>query len=110
MKHFALILALCASSVAQTGIQSFKLNKVSSSGSKRFTEADIVAATGLKTGATITADDLKRAADRLAQSGAFSQVNYRFSGDAAQFELVDAAQFLPVTFENFIWFSDADLL
>lgn len=96
--------------ISNAGAQSFSLKKVSSSGSTRFTEADIIKASGLKIGDTVTADDLKQAADRLGQSGAFAQVSYRFNGDAASYAVVDAQQFVPATFENFIWFADADLV
>ena len=90
--------------------QSYMLKKINSRGTTRFSEADIVKASGLKIGSNITAADLKQAADRLGQSGVFAQVSYRFDGDTASFNVVDAQQFLPATFENFIWFADADLV
>jgi outer membrane protein assembly factor BamA len=90
--------------------QSYPLKKVRSIGSKLFSEADIVKATGLKIGSSVTQNDLQEAADRLGQSGVFAQVKYRYDGEAAEFTLVDAEQFLPVTFENFVWFSDAELI
>lgn len=89
--------------------QTFTLKKISISGSKRFAEADIIKATGLKSGSSVTADDLKQAASRLGQSGVFSQVGYRYNGESADFSVVDAQQFVPATFENFVWFSDAEL-
>jgi len=97
-------------SQANGGSQSFTLKKVSSSGSKRFSETDIVRATGLKSGETVTANDLKEAANRLMQSGVFAQVSYRFNGESADYTVLDATQLVPVSFENFVWFSDADLL
>lgn len=90
--------------------QTFTLKKINTSGSKRFAEMDIINATGLKSGSSVTADDLKRAAERLGQSGVFAQVGYRFNGESADFTVVDAQQFVPATFENFIWFADADLV
>jgi outer membrane protein assembly factor BamA len=90
--------------------QSFPLKKVRSIGSKLFSEADIVKATGLKIGSSVTRNDLQEAADRLGQSGVFTQVTYRYDGETVEFALVDAGQFLPVTFENFVWFSDAELI
>ena len=90
--------------------QAYALTKVTSSGSKRFPEADIVRATGLKPGGTVTADDLKQAADRLGQTSVFSQVSYRFDAQTAEYTVVDADPLMPASFENFIWFSDAELL
>jgi outer membrane protein insertion porin family len=90
--------------------QTFLLTKVSSSGSKRFREEDIIRATGLKTGSTVTAGDIKKAASRLGDSGVFAQVSYRYDGRSADYTVVDAEPFVPVSFENFIWFSDAELI
>lgn len=90
--------------------QTFLLSKVSCSGSKRFREADIVKASGLKSGSTVTADELNQAAKRLSESGVFAQVSYRYDGRSAEYTVQDAQQFLPVTFENFIWFSNAELV
>jgi outer membrane protein assembly factor BamA len=115
-----LLLLLSATCVAQTTPaspqpanrlpQSYALHKITTSGSKRFAEADIIQATGLKAGSIVTADDLKQAGDRLGQSSVFAQVSYRFDGETADFTVADAEQFVPASFENFIWFSDADLI
>ena len=84
--------------VGKSTTQSFTLKKITSNGSKRFTETDIVSATGLKPGDTVTAENLKEAANRLMQSGAFAQVGYRFNGDFADYTVTDAAQFVPASF------------
>jgi len=98
-----------ASSAGKAGAQTFSLGKVRASGSKRFPEGDIVKATGLKPGATVTGDDLKQAASRLAQCGVFKEVRFSFDGVSADYAVVDADQLVPATFENFVWFSDAEL-
>lgn len=103
-------LSHAASGSPNAGGQTFLLKKINVSGSQRFAEPEIVQATGLKPGSTVTADDLKEAANRLGQSGVFSQVSYRYDGISADFTLVDAAKFVPATFENFVWFSNADLV
>ena len=90
--------------------QTFLLSKVSCSGSKRFREADIVKASGLKSGSTVTADELNQAAKRLSESGVFAQVSYRYDGRSAEYTVQDAQQFLPASFENFIWFTSAELI
>ena len=110
VRHGILPLVFLLGAIPNVLGQGYLLKKVNSSGSMRFTEADIVKASGLKIGGNITAADLKQAADRLGQSGVFAQVSYSFSGDTAFFTVADARQFLPATFENFIWFADADLV
>jgi outer membrane protein assembly factor BamA len=95
---------------AGSSAPTFVLKKVICSGSKRFPETDIIKSTGLKLGSRVTADELQQAAARLGQSGVFSQVSYRFDGESATFSLMDAEQLAPSTFENFVWFPDADLV
>ena len=110
VRYSILVLIFLVGAVTSAVGQSFLLKKVNSSGSTHFAEADIVKASGLTIGGNVTAADLKQAADRLGQSGVFSQVSYRFSVDTAYFTVVDVQQLLPATFENFIWFADADLV
>jgi outer membrane protein assembly factor BamA len=83
-------------------------------GSKRFSEQDIVAASGLQIGTPANDDDFKRAARRLGDTGVFTDIAYSYSyssaGTKLEFHVVDADKFVPVRFEDFVWFSDADLL
>jgi outer membrane protein insertion porin family len=83
-------------------------------GSKRYSEADIAAATGLQIGTPVTDDDLKKAARRLGDMGVFTDVAYSYSysaaGTKAEFKVNDGEKFVPVRFEDFVWFSDAELL
>ncbi len=121
MRHFFLCIFLFSSiciGQAQSGPQpgssaappSYTLSKVSATGSKLFAETDIVKACGLKTGSKVTGDDLTQAGNRLAELGVFTTVSYRFDGRVATYLVVDAEQLVPATFENFIWFSDAELV
>ncbi len=72
-------------------------------------------ATGLKVDSQVSNEDLQNAANRLGNSGAFSSVQYIFKptvttrGVEADFQVTDAEKFLPAMFENFVWFSDAEL-
>lgn len=83
-------------------------------GSKRFSEQDIAAATGLQLGTPVNDDDFKRAARRLGDTGVFTDIAYSFSyssaGTKLEFHVVDADKFVPVRFEDFVWFSDAEML
>lgn len=83
-------------------------------GSKRFSEQDIAAATGLQLGTPVNDDDFKRAARRLGDLGVFTDIAYSFSyspaGTKLEFRVVDADKFVPVRFEDFVWFTDQELL
>lgn len=93
----------------------YHLVKVVVTGSKRYSTEDLGRATGLKPNSEVTQDDLQNAAKRLGGSGAFTGVQFTFMpakgvrGVEADFAVTDAEQFLPVTFDNFLWFSDSDL-
>lgn len=82
-------------------------------GSKRFPQSAIIAATGLQIGTPVTDDDFKRAARQLADTGAFTDIGYSFSysieGTKLEFQLTDAAKFVPALFEDFVWFSNAEM-
>jgi len=82
-------------------------------GSKRFREEAVAAATGLQMGTAVNDDDFKRAARRLGDMGVFTEIGYTFSyssaGTRLELHVTDAAKFLPARFEDFVWFSDAEL-
>jgi outer membrane protein assembly factor BamA len=88
------------------------LDAVEVTGSSRFTSKEIVGALGLRTGTVINRDSLQQVADKLSALGAFATVRYHFTtvatGVRATYEVTDAPT-LPVTFDNFPWFSDAEL-
>lgn len=108
-------LLLSPSSHAQSpaGAGSGKLASVKVTGSSRFRSDQIAPATGLKPGATVTKDDLQRGADRLAQLGPFAGVHYRYgdtdAGVIVEYQVTDASA-VPVWFDNFPWFTDAELI
>jgi outer membrane protein insertion porin family len=91
-----------------------QLISIKVSGSKRFPEQAIAAASALQLGTPVTEDDFKKAARRLGDTGVFTDVGYTFSyssaGTKLEFHVTDADKFVPVRFEDFVWFSDADML
>jgi outer membrane protein assembly factor BamA len=91
-----------------------QLISVTVTGSKRYPENDIVAATGLQIGTTVVEDDFKKAARRLGDLGVFTDVAYNYSyssqGTKLALQVTDVQKFVPVRFEDFVWFSDEELL
>jgi len=90
-----------------------QLISVTVTGSKRYSENDMIAASGLQIGTTVVEDDFKKAARRLGDLGVFADVAYNYSYASAGTKLVlqvtDAEKFVPVRFEDFVWFSDEEL-
>jgi outer membrane protein assembly factor BamA len=88
------------------------LDAVEVTGSSRFSSKQIVEAVGLRAGETINRETLQQAADKLSALGAFLTVRYHFNtglvGVRVTYEVTDAPG-LPVSFDNFPWFSDEEL-
>lgn len=89
-----------------------RLESVHVNGS-RFESEQIGPVTGLRAGEQITRDDIQKGADALAASGLFTKVQYRFdtepNGVRVTYQVEDATSF-PAYFDNFPWFTDADLI
>jgi outer membrane protein assembly factor BamA len=93
--------------------ESVRLAATKFTGLNRFTEAQIARATGLRIGEVVSQAQLGAAADRLAKSGAFDHVTFRYSADKGQltveFQVTETQHMLPCRFDNFVWFSDQQL-
>jgi outer membrane protein assembly factor BamA len=99
------------SSDSSTKLISFKVT-----GTSRYTDKEILAASGLQFGRPASDGDFKEAVQRLGEFGVFSDAAYSFSTSDAGTKLeiklsdVEAGKLVPARFENFVWFSDAQLL
>jgi outer membrane protein assembly factor BamA len=96
----------------QDSPQTSKIAAITVSGTKTISADQIMTASGLKTGDSVTQEQIQAAADRLVALGIFSTVNYRFSsrGDAISLEFqVQEAPTYPISFDNFPWFTDEEI-
>jgi outer membrane protein assembly factor BamA len=119
--HLVLLLACCSLVSAQTRKPSkplppsaFKLISIKVTGTKRYAPDKIIAASGLQIGQTVSEDDFKLVSRHLGETGAFSDVAYAFQfspeGTKLDLQLTDADRFVPASFDNWVWFSDKELL
>ncbi|HEY6372794.1 MAG TPA: POTRA domain-containing protein [Candidatus Sulfotelmatobacter sp.] len=101
-------------SLAQMPASARDLIAIKVTGSKRFPEAAIAAATGLQMGTAVSDDDFKKAARRLGDMGVFTEIAYNFSyssaGTKLELHVTDADKFVPARFEDLVWFTDEELL
>lgn len=92
----------------------YKLIAISVTGTKRYTPEEIIAATGLHVGEEVREQNFKQATQRLGESGAFTEITYSYSysgaGTKLEIQLADNDQLVPVYFDNFVWFSDQELM
>jgi outer membrane protein assembly factor BamA len=92
----------------------FKLVSVQVKGAKLYKQDQIVAASGLEIGQTVSEDDFKLAVQRLGETGAFTEAAYSFQysaeGTKLELQISENEQLVPTRFDNLVWFSDQDLL
>jgi outer membrane protein insertion porin family len=94
--------------------RSWKLVSVDVKGSQRYTPEQIQAQCGLQTGQPVSEEDFRKVSQRLGETGVFSNVSYGFSyslaGVKLELQVSDSEQWVPARFDNFVWFSDQDLM
>jgi outer membrane protein assembly factor BamA len=83
--------------------------KYTGTGATDYSESDFAAATGISVG-VLTNADIQDAASKLANSGQFGEVGFAMDGNTLTFTITAAEKLLPVHFENFVWWTDIDLL
>jgi outer membrane protein insertion porin family len=109
---FCATLRVFAQGTDQAAPKTAKIGSITVTGAKKFPADQITAACKLKAGDTVGQEQIQAAADLLAGLGAFSTINYHFSmkGDALAIEFqVQEAPTVPVSFDNFPWFTDDEL-
>src|ERR1700682_2800437 len=92
-----------------------KLTALKVTGTARYTDKEILAASGLQIGQNAADGDFREAAQRLGDSGLFNDVVYSYSSSGAVVRLemqladTDQSKLVPAHFENFVWFTDDEL-
>ncbi len=112
--YFILFAALSvrAQTPAVNSAPSSSIASIKITGAQKFPADQIIAASGLKAGDVVTADQIQDATNRLSALGIFSAVNFRYTskGDAINLEFqVQEAPTYPITFDNFPWFTGAEI-
>ncbi|MCU1271026.1 MAG: hypothetical protein JWN74_2320 [Acidobacteriaceae bacterium] len=109
-----LISALTIAQTTQKAQISYKLLSVHVKGLEHFTEDQVVAASGLKLGRFAGEEEFKQAAQKLGETGMFTQLNYTYKysteGCELQLQVAENDKLIPIVFDNFVWFSDDELL
>lgn len=81
--------------------------EIHASGQKRYSESQVITASGLRAGQVFDVDAIQAAAQRLGQSGAFEEVQFKYRPESGQmrvdFAVKEAVKFHRCTFDNFIW-------
>jgi len=105
-------LAVRAQAPAATPAPSSTIASIKITGARKFPADQVIAASGLKSGDMVTAEQIQDATNRLAALGIFSAVNFRYTsnGNAINLEFqVQEAPTYPIVFDNFPWFTSAEI-
>jgi outer membrane protein insertion porin family len=112
MRYLSFFLFLLVPSIAAQPVP-LPIGELDAAGMRRYTKAEVVRVSGLRVGQTVTVDELNKVLERMARTGLFTQVNYRYNtikGRATiTFDVQESQWTMPVTFDNFVWFADEAL-
>ena len=91
----------------------YKLVSIKVTGTKRYKPEDVIRAAGLQIGQVVHKADLEEVVRLLGESGAFTDILYNLDYDAngtrLQLTVRDSKKFVPVNFDNLVWFSSQEL-
>jgi outer membrane protein insertion porin family len=108
LRYLALALAIVQSSPPM------EVARVQLVGAKRFAPEDVARLAGVTIGKTVTVEDLNAAAQRLANTGFFEKVIYRYTLAGRRvtviYDLVEVPWTIPVSLDNFVWFTKDEVV
>lgn len=109
-----MIVSLLVSLFVSQASPAMELARVELVGAKRFSPAHVTQLSGLTLGKRVTVEDLNAAAQRLANTGFFEDVKYRYTVSARRatvvYELRESPWTIPVSFDNFVWFTHGEIV
>ena len=113
---FLLSLVAVAAAQKQSSLAAPRLTALKVTGTTRYTDKEMLAASGLQIGQLAADGDFKEAVQRLGNSGLFTGVIYSYTSSAAGMKLelqlsdIDDSKLVPAHFDNFVWFTDGELV
>jgi len=101
--------------VVVEGEAGVRIGKIEVEGLERLSADEVVATSGLKTGASFSVENLDAAGQRLVDSGLFAKVGYRTNTKGNLVTIVflveeSKSSKSPVVFDNFVWFTNDELV
>jgi outer membrane protein assembly factor BamA len=107
-------LAVLAQGTSAKTKLSYKLLSIHVKGLGHYTEDEVIRASGLRLDSETTEADFKKAVQKLGDTGLFTEVEYSYQysdvGCDLEFKLTENDKLVPVLFDNFVWFSDDELI
>jgi len=112
MKFFASFSALVICFVASLSLvaQTYHAKSITFAGDSTANTSELLAASGLSANAQLTQADMQAAAQRLSDTGLFSDVRFSFDGQDLRYDLKTASNKFPAHFVNFPWWNEQQIL
>ena len=93
---------------------SYKLPSIKVKGLNHFNEDDIITESGLKLGQFAGEDEFKHAAQKLGETGLFTNLTYTYqystTGCNLELQVAENDKLVPIVFDNFVWFTDDEIV
>src|ERR1035437_1487556 len=80
--------------------QKFLPKTIQFKGAPEYSDAELLAASGLKKGVTLSVDEMKNHLNRLMETGLFETLNYKFDGADLIYSMKPIEALYSVRFEN----------
>src|SRR5450432_754196 len=96
------VAALLALTAVTALAQKYQFKSITFSGYSA-PQAQFLAVAGLQKDAPLGQTDMQAAAQRLGDTGLFSDVSFHFDGQELHYDLTPAGKALPAAFDNFPW-------
>ena len=89
--------------------QKFVAQKITFFGYPAATDAELMSAAGLRAGVALGQPEIQAAAQKLSDTGLFSNIQFAFDGSELKFTLQPASGAVPALFANFPWWDNKTL-
>jgi len=93
---------------------SYRIAAIEVKGLSHLRPDEIIAASGLQIGQFAKQADFEQAIDKLGKTGLFTHLSYSYrcsaTGCNLEFETSENEQLVPIVFDNFVWFTEDELL
>lgn len=99
----------------QQSLAAHPIDAIHVTGHKRYSVEQVTRVSGLTPGKSVTVADLDALISRMATTGLFAKIGYKYAGDATgtrlvvTFEIEEPEWKVPVLFDNFVWLTDEQL-
>jgi outer membrane protein assembly factor BamA len=111
---FVFLILMAQLILGQSPTPDAKLAKIEVVGLKNYTPEQVINSSGLKTGQVINETILNEASQKLMGTGLFVKLSYRYQTKNNQavvtFQIEEIEGGIPVIFDNFVWFTDKELV